>query len=117
MLSVVYEGRSDIAPSGPGALSGVLTLTAELGPLGELARGWLPLQAGVGVQGRLEHRMELDATLADRRPAQATLRARGGVQGLAARDANGKALDLGELTRLSFELESRADWTAGTLSV
>jgi hypothetical protein len=117
MLTLRYEGRSDLAPSGPGALSGVLTLAAELGPLGELARGWLPLQAGVDVQGRLEHHLELDATLADREPAQATLRARGGVSGLAARDASGRALDLGELAGLSFELESRADWTAGTLSV
>ncbi len=116
-LALTYEGRSLVPAAGAGEISGTLTFGAELARLVELARGWVPLQPGVAVQGRLEHTLELTAALRDRAPVSATLRARGGVEGLAGRDAAGRALDLAELQGIALELEAAADLALGTLAV
>jgi hypothetical protein len=116
-LALTYEGRSLVPAEGAGELSGTLTFGADLARLVEIARGWVPLQPGVAVQGRIEHTLELTAALRDRAPVSATLRARGGVEGLAGRDAAGRALDLAELQGIALELEAAADLALGTLSV
>ncbi len=116
-LSVTYAGRSSLPARGAGEVGGTLTLSAELEPLAQIARGWLPLQAGVAIQGRVEAGLELETALADRRPTAARVQARAGIEGLAARDAAGRALDLAELEGLALELDAAADLERGTLSV
>ncbi len=116
-LALTYAGHSSLPASGAGELAGELTLTGELARLAELARGWVPLQPGVALAGRLTHTLELSATLADRAPRSARVTARGGIEGLAARDAAGRALDLAPLAGLGFELEGAADLERGTLTL
>lgn len=116
-LALVYEGRSSLPARGAGSVAGTLTFSAELARLTEIARGWVPLQPGVEVHGRVEHVLELEAVLAERAPVSASLRARGGIEGLAGRDATGRALDLAELQGIALEFEAAADLVAGTLRV
>ena len=116
-LTLVYDGRSNVPAHGAGALTGTLTLAADLAQVSELARGWVPLQPGVALVGRIEARAGLGATLADRRPASARVELRSGIEGLAAHDASGHALDLTQLAGIAFELEASSDLEQGTLSV
>ena len=116
-LALTYEGRSSLPARGPGEVAGTFTLSGDLGRAADVARGWVPLQPGVVVQGRIEQVLELATVLADRQPLSATARAQGGIEGLAARDAAGRALDLSELQGIALELEAAADFAKGTLSV
>lgn len=117
-LSVTYEGRSRVPALGAGEIGGTLTLAADLAPLAAIARGWVPLQAGIELQGRVETGLELAAALVDRRPTSARLVTHAGIAGLAARDAAGRALDLAQLPGgLALELEAAADLEHATLSV
>lgn len=114
-LTLTYAGESNVPAAGAGSLAGELTVSGDLGRLVELARAWVPLQAGVLVQGRLEQRLELGARFADRAPTAATLTLGGGLTGLAARDAGGRSLDLSNLAEVTLALEAEADLVAGTL--
>jgi len=116
-LALVYEGRSNIPAAGAGALEGELSLKGDLARLAEVARGWVPLQEGVELGGRLDQRLELAATLADRAPTEVRVSLGGGLSGLGARDAAGRTLELGELSAVTLALEARADLAAGTLDV
>lgn len=116
-LALTYTGSSRLPAVGAGELAGQLTLSGDLARLAELARGWVPLQPGVALAGRLTHTLELSAVLADRAPLSARVAARGGIEGLAARDADGRALDLAPLAGLGFELEGALDLARGTLSL
>jgi len=116
-LTLAYDGRSSAPARGAGTIAGTLGMTADLAQVSELARGWVPLQPGVALAGRIEARAELGVTLADRRPASASAKLRAGIEGLAARDAAGRALDLSQLAGLALELDAAADLEHGTLAV
>lgn len=111
-LRLDYAGTSSLAAedgNGEGELGGVLTLEGGLARLAEFARGWIPLQEGVALEGRLTQRAEIAAKLRARTPSSLRIAARGGIDGLAARSAEGRPIDLGALTRIGLELEVSAD--------
>ena len=116
-LALIYEGNSNVPALGAGSLAGELSLKGDLARLAEIARGWVPLQEGVQVAGRLDQRLELSATFADRAPRELSVQLGGGLAGLAARDAGGRTLELGRLSEVTLALAARADLGAGTLSV
>lgn len=116
-LKLVYEGDSDLRPSGPGRVAGKLALEADVGPMAELARGWVPLVTGVQLQGRLIQTLDFEALLADQAPLSAQVRLKGAVEGLAARDAEGRTLDLAELRGIDVDLEATLDVATGTIVV
>lgn len=116
-LSLVYHGRSQLPASGAGEVGGQLALTADLGRVSALARGWVPIQEGVVVAGRVQHELEFGASLRGRTPLSAHLTLQGGIDGLAARDGQGLALDLAGLAQIAVALEASADLEHGTLSV
>jgi len=116
-LALVYEGRSNLPAAGPGSLDGELALKGDLERLTEVARGWIPLQEGVQVSGRLDQRLALTAGFVDRTPSDLDVSLSGGLAGLAARDASGGRLELGQLSEVTLALEARANLAEGTLSL
>lgn len=116
-LTVAYDGSSRLSPAGEGQLGGSLTVTGDLARLSELARPWAPLQEGVAIQGRLAHKVDLSARLSAFAPTTFDLSVVGGLSEVAARDAGGRAIELGELASVALELEARGNLAEGALQV
>ena len=116
-LTVAYDGSSRLSPAGEGQLGGSLTVAGDLARLSELARPWAPLQEGVRIQGRLAHKVDLSARLSAFAPTTFDLSLVGGLSEVAAHDAQGRAIELGELASVALELEARGNLAEGALQV
>jgi hypothetical protein len=117
LLRARYDGAHDAPESGAGSLGGSLVVDASLGELARVLAGWLPMQEGVALDGRLGVKADVSLALRDRQPVAATLDPLLEVVGLSARDAQGKTLDLGALASARAQCSARADLESGRASL
>jgi hypothetical protein len=98
------------------SLEGALELGGELGGLFDLAREPLALQPGVGLSGQLAVDTRLRAEWTQQGPQSVAVQGTLGVTQLAARDAQGRPLDLG-LNAVQVKIDLAAQPAAGTAAL
>jgi len=116
-LTLSYSGRSELATSGTGSLSGALRVDGELGRLTDVARAWIPFQPGVALGGRLEARAELGATLREGAAESFRIELTSALAQLAARAPDGRALELAELREVALALAASGDLARDELAL
>ena len=126
LLELRWDGTTTRAPGGTagvedgapdaGRLEGTLGLEGDVGRLAEVAAAWAPLERGLRLDGRLLGSARLSAALEGGAPERFALDASLSVEGLAARDAQGRPVDLGELAASRLAIALEADLAAGSLA-
>lgn len=109
LLALSYAGSVVGAVSDAPAVSGQLSMDGQIGELLAFAGEALSLKAGVQPAGSLQAEVDFDVALAPGELPGGRLDGRLLVDALSARDADGQAIDLGELRSIELALAGRSD--------
>jgi len=115
MLALRWAGRAERLAAPDGSLSGQLSLDARLGPALAAARDALPLQAGLALDGRMKALANGTLRLRDGALAGGEADVELRLADVAAHDAQGAPLELGELTDASLFARASLDAAAGAV--
>lgn len=117
LLTLRYEGTVRGATGPAPALAGNVQASGQLGELLALAGEHLSLKAGVQPSGAFTAGAEFDLQFSETGLPGGRLSANMGLAELAARDAEGRPIDLGELTSVDVAVAATADPSAGRMEL
>lgn len=115
-LALRWDGQTTIGADGAGELGAELTLDGDVTRLARIASGWVPVERGLDFSGRLEGRTRLSTAWHGGAPRNLALESSFDLRGLAARDAEGQPVDLGELASSRLGLVIDADLERGAVA-
>lgn len=115
-LDLALEG-SLFSASSNGELTAELALRADAGGLVDRLAGWVPFEGDNAYGGALSARTDLSMRTEASELAALTARADVRVTDFAATDADGHAIDVGELTSAKLDLEASYDLARGAFSL
>ena len=104
-LEFTYEGDSQTVTGDSGAVKGAAMLNLDLAGLSQSLGSLLPLQEGRSVEGKIAGAYDLTADFRNGDVSGGSLNGNVKVRGLAGRNADGSALDLGDLKRMDLVVE------------
>ncbi|MEW6071480.1 MAG: DUF748 domain-containing protein [Planctomycetota bacterium] len=116
-LAAGWDGTWQANDDGSAELAGTWSLDASLAGLTGALAAVLPLRAGTSLAGQTRASGALQATLAGSEPRRLAASIDASFADLAARDAAGHPVALGELATLSLRAGAEVDLAAGTLAV
>ncbi len=118
-FSVAYDGDLDASNHDAVSLNGRVKVEGQISRLAELAQALTPVKQDLRFDGALDgdFGFAVAANMNTTSVEQASLDGNASIRGLAATDAAGAPIDLGELEKLDFAVKASTDLRSGSISV